>query len=31
MAKGLEVNDELSAFLMEHPYIDVNVVTANGN
>jgi len=31
MAKGLEVNDELSAFLMDNPYIDVNVVTANGN
>ncbi len=31
MAKGFEMNDELSAYLLEHPYIDVNVVTANPN
>ena len=31
MAKGFEMNDELSAYLLEHPYIDVNVVTSNAN
>jgi DNA polymerase-3 subunit alpha len=31
MAKGVEMNDELSAFLLENSYIDVNVVTGNGN
>jgi hypothetical protein len=31
MAKGVEMNDELSAFLLENSYIDVNVVTSNGN
>lgn len=31
MAKGVEMNDELSAFLLENTYIDVNVVTGNGN
>jgi hypothetical protein len=25
------MNDELSAFLLENSYIDVNVVTGNGN
>ena len=27
MAKGFEMNDELSAYLLENPYIDVNVET----
>jgi DNA polymerase-3 subunit alpha len=31
MAKGFEMNDELSAFLMDHPYIDINVITSNSN
>jgi hypothetical protein len=31
MANGVEMNDELSAFLLENSYIDVNVVTGNGN
>jgi hypothetical protein len=31
MAKGFEMNDELSAYLLEHPYIDVHVVTTNPN
>jgi DNA polymerase III subunit alpha len=31
MAKGFEMNDELSSFLLENSYIDVKVVTANGN
>jgi DNA polymerase-3 subunit alpha len=31
MAQGFEMNDELSAFLMDHPYIDIHVITANGN
>ena len=31
MAKGFEMNDELSAYLLEHPYIDVNVVTSYPN
>jgi len=25
------MNDELSAYLLEHPYIDVNVVTSYPN
>jgi DNA polymerase-3 subunit alpha len=31
MAKGFEMNDELSAFLMDHPYIDINVIMSNSN
>jgi DNA polymerase-3 subunit alpha len=31
MGKGFEMNDELSAFLMDRPYIDIHVITANGN
>jgi DNA polymerase-3 subunit alpha len=31
MAKGFEMNDELSSFLLENPFIDVKVSTANGN